>query len=404
MKIKLGVIFDQKVSVGGGFTQSFQTIKFLNSMSNDLFDPVYFTTFKENLILFKNENIKVNFLKFNLLEKCIMKISLLIKNNRMFNFYYKLFGFNAFEKKLLKNKIDLVYFLSPSSWSLYLNKLNYIITVWDICHRTNPEFEETGHMKIFFERENFLMMSLPKATAIITDSLSTKSDLIKYYRLIDERVKIIEFQNRFTHNSEVNNKQIINDFNINSNYVFYPAQFWPHKNHAYILEGIKILKEKYDLTLDVVFTGNDKGNLNNIKKLIKKFDLNNQVHCLGFVSENDLIQLYRNSKALIMPTYFGPNNIPPLEAFYYGVPVLYSNFDTLSVDFKECIFSLDLDDPFNLAFQLNNIIKNPKLKDIKIKNGKKFLKLRETKQIQDTEVYNSIFKQYISKMKTWKVE
>ena len=35
MKIKLGVIFDQNLRAGGGFTQSFQTVKFLNSMSND---------------------------------------------------------------------------------------------------------------------------------------------------------------------------------------------------------------------------------------------------------------------------------------------------------------------------------------------------------------------------------
>jgi hypothetical protein len=41
---------------------------------------------------------------------------------------------------------------------------------------------------------------------------------------------------------------------------------------------------------------------------------------------------------------------------------------------------------------------------MKIKSGKKFIKLRETKQIQDTEVYNSILKQFISKMKNWKVE
>jgi len=403
MKITLGVIFDQNLRAGGGFTQSFQTVKFLNSMPNDLFEPIYFTTFKENLIFFKKENIKVTLLNFNYFQKFIMKISTLIKQNRLYTLFNNIFGINALEKILIKKDIDLVYFLSPSSWSLYLNHLNYIITVWDLCHRSNPEFNETGHMKIFSERENFYFQSLPKATAIITDSLSTKYHLMKYYNLVEDKIKIVEFQNQFHSLSEINDdKIIINNFNINSKYVFYPAQFWPHKNHAYIIDGIKILKEEYNLNFEIVFTGTDKGNLKVVKNYAKKCNLDKYVHCLGFVSENDLIKLYKNSVALIMPSFFGPNNIPPLEAFHYGIPVLYTDFNDLSQDFKDSIFPLNLDDPYNFAFQLNNVINNTKLKNLKIKNGKKFLKLREEKKIEDLKTYNNIFKKYINKLKTWK--
>jgi glycosyltransferase involved in cell wall biosynthesis len=35
--------------------------------------------------------------------------------------------------------------------------------------------------------------------------------------------------------------------------------------------------------------------------------------------------LYRSARGLIMPTFFGPTNIPPLEAFATGCPAAVSN-------------------------------------------------------------------------------
>ena len=49
-----------------------------------------------------------------------------------------------------------------------------------------------------------------------------------------------------------------------------------------------------------------------------------QVHFLGFVPREDLVGLYRNALALTYPTFFGPENLPPLEAFGLGCPVIAS--------------------------------------------------------------------------------
>ena len=55
-----------------------------------------------------------------------------------------------------------------------------------------------------------------------------------------------------------------------------------------------------------------------------KYALEN-IFFLGFVSEVELSYLYRAARGMIMPTYFGPTNIPPLEANQYGCPVAVSN-------------------------------------------------------------------------------
>ena len=50
-----------------------------------------------------------------------------------------------------------------------------------------------------------------------------------------------------------------------------------------------------------------------------------QVHYLGYVPDEDMGPLYANAVALIMPTFFGPANIPYLEAWAFGCPVLTSD-------------------------------------------------------------------------------
>jgi glycosyltransferase involved in cell wall biosynthesis len=59
--------------------------------------------------------------------------------------------------------------------------------------------------------------------------------------------------------------------------------------------------------------------------LFSGLKLENQIHFIGFVDSKEIPIIYKKSIALVMPTFFGPTNITPLEAFDLGVPVLYSS-------------------------------------------------------------------------------
>jgi glycosyltransferase involved in cell wall biosynthesis len=52
--------------------------------------------------------------------------------------------------------------------------------------------------------------------------------------------------------------------------------------------------------------------------------LADRVKFLGFVEQNDLIDLYKGAFCLVFPTFCGPDNLPPLEAFALGCPVIAS--------------------------------------------------------------------------------
>ena len=105
-----------------------------------------------------------------------------------------------------------------------------------------------------------------------------------------------------------------------------------HINHIYILKAIKILREEKDINIDVVFSGSNKGNLEYILAKAKDFKINDLIHYIGFAPNEEIPHLYKQSLTLVMPTYLGPTNIAPLEAFAYETPVCYS--DTLFLESK----------------------------------------------------------------------
>jgi glycosyltransferase involved in cell wall biosynthesis len=106
-------------------------------------------------------------------------------------------------------------------------------------------------------------------------------------------------------------------------FIFYPAQFWEHKNHKRLISALG--KLKHDLPdLKLVLAGSKQNAHDSVVRLVEELDLSDDILFLGYVPDEYMPELYRRARALIMPTYFGPTNIPPLEAFLTGCPVAIS--------------------------------------------------------------------------------
>lgn len=140
---------------------------------------------------------------------------------------------------------------------------------------------------------------------------------------------------------------VLKKYHLEAGYFFYPAQFWAHKNHIRILQALIILRDEKGWMPKVVFSGKDHGNRSYIEEFIQKNKLKSQVKILGFVPSGDMRALYENSKAVIMPTYFGPTNLPPLEAWSLGIPLIYS--ENLVEQAGEAALLVDPDSAVDLA-------------------------------------------------------
>jgi glycosyltransferase involved in cell wall biosynthesis len=123
-----------------------------------------------------------------------------------------------------------------------------------------------------------------------------------------------------------------------------------------------------------IFSGGNKDNLDYINHYAHKLNLEERIRFIGFIKNEEMPELYRQSIALVMPSYFGPTNLPPLEAFELEVPVLYSDRVGLRDQVGDAALLMNLNDPGSLAEHLKNLMDNPQLRIQLIKAGKKRLK------------------------------
>jgi len=400
--VRLAIIFDQLLSAGGGYQQSLNAaISIHQPTEQNHYCPIFFTIYSENLPILKEHGIDAELIKVSKINRAWLKVRSLIYSNYFLKYVLKYMGVNKFEKYLIDKDIDLVYFLSPSSWSTYLEKLNYIITVWDLCHRDMPEFPEVYKNRIFERREAGFNKFLARAVAVIVDSKLGRNNVVRRYMIDESRIHILPFSPAFSvRNIKKADTNIKDKFKIVDDYIFYPAQFWAHKNHAYILQGIKILKDEYNTNVSVVFSGGDAGNLDYIKRLTHELGLENQVFFLGFVDNVDMIALYKGSIALVMPTYFGPTNIPPLEAFTLGVPVLYSDLPGLRDQVGSSALLMDLENPGSMSNHVYNLINDLDLRDRLVRSGKKRMEFNSENIHND--IINTICSKFQIKTHCWK--
>ena len=245
--IKVGLIFDQELLAGGGYQQGLNAAILAARLNPKIANIFFFHTksnMKDNL---NNCGINSELIDLPIYKKFYLYLKTTAKFRIIFKIIKLIFDFNFFESFLEKKGIDLVYFISPSRYALDLEKINFIFTIWDLCHRDHIEFPEIKLNGEFENRELRINFAIKRAISIIVDSNYGKSNLLNKYNIDENRICIIPFEPLSDINRQkINRKKspkLLKKYNIKNNYIFYPAQFWPHKNHIYILKAVFLLSK-----------------------------------------------------------------------------------------------------------------------------------------------------------------
>jgi glycosyltransferase involved in cell wall biosynthesis len=161
-------------------------------------------------------------------------------------------------------------------------------------------------------------------------------------------------------------------------YLFYPAQYWPHKNHIRILQALNYINKSDGWCPKLVLVGKDKGNLSMLKDYVKDKGLDANVLFFDFLDYTDFNYLYRHAYAIVMPTYFGPSNIVPLEAWHLKIPLIYS--EDLEISQNSGALLINPDNHQDLAKAILEVFKN-EVREKQVIEGQRSL-----------EIHNDLFK------------
>ena len=395
--MQIAVVLETELKTGGGFQQELSTASLLNK-HQDAHEFIFYTTLKEDIEILKKLGIKAKYLKARSIysrvyyhlagSKMVRKLCRAMK-----------IAWSPFERAFINDDIDLIYFLSPSHLCQFITRNNYMVTIWDLCYRDQPEFPEISFNGQFEKWEDLTRNSLFKAVAVLTNFETIKADIVRRYGCDPERIYVAKFlpSNGIKADCATNIRE---KYSLKERYIFYPAQFWSGKNHVYILDGLKLLRDKFGIDIDAVFSGSDMGNLKYVLNYARKLGLEKRVRYVGFVPHGEIPSFYKQAIALVMPTYFSPTNIPPLEAFALECPVCYSDLPGSRDHVRDAAFLMNLDDPESMARHIITILNDPEVVRAKVKRGRQLLS--EWTEDDYWNVLKEIFDKYARKLRCWK--
>ncbi len=320
--MNIALIYNSKSQTrGGGYTFQEELINNIQKIKDEKisFTLIYSQILNDKFLdIYKNKYENIIHLNRNIYDRFREN---LIRN---FNFFSERSNYRSkLDKICYEKNIDMIIFLD-NIHTIHTN-FPFITIVYDVDHLKFPFFPEYSKNNKWYKRENSLNTHLRKASGIISGTNYGISQIKEYYGIPKNKLfKIPHPSIKYDFEQDISiDNNYIRELGLEKNkFLFYPAQFWAHKNHKSLINlGIK-LKDKFNYDLKIVLSGSDKGNLSYIKEEIKKNNLENIFKYLGFVNKNQLFTLYKNCLALTYVSYGGPENLPPLEAFSLGCPVI----------------------------------------------------------------------------------
>ena len=368
--MKVAILFDSLNFSGGIIHQTLSTLYSLNDkdfsdINFEIITPAHIDTDE-----LRNFQKKIKIFNFH---KSAERFNKLVKS-KVINLIFKKFNIiNPFEKFLKKNKYDLVFFLSPSKYVEYCGEHNFIINIFDLNHRLENSFPEYRRKSEIEETDEIIYKSVKYAYKIFVNSNQAMNDLSDIYGCPQQKISILSYNSSLIeeHKKISSNKDQMNNFeNIFSNFkfnkkeniFFYPAQFWPHKNHKYLIDVATIL-EKKKIDFKFIFCGAKKLNYDYINNLVDLNNLNLKIEVFDYLSDQEVISLYLNCSAVLMPTYVGRTSLPLIESFYFKKPIFYSK-GILDKEIENFVYPFDLNNPNDLALKIESFLKlGSKVKD-----------------------------------------
>ncbi len=352
--LRFGLVLDQQADIGGNFHQSLTDLQRFKAWCDATGDSLVVFAFDRRVeTVVKGNGIECVCAPPGVLDFIFYALRL----TRLFAFAQKALRWTSpFERRMKAKGVNLAYFLSQSKWHLLLEDTPFIFTLYDLSHRDTPEFPEVASFSEFERREIGIGSALRKAVAVVVNATVLAEAVERRYGVEKTRCLLLPFAvTSYLRGDDVRpeaDRAVLHTYGLEPGYLFYPAQFWAHKNHPTLLRALAVLKAQ-GVVRRLVLCGSARGAEARVQEMIHALGLDGQVTVTGFVPSEHLAALYRGADALVMPTYFGPTNLPPLEAWSLGRPVIYPA--AMAEDAGDAALLFDADDPASLAAAIRTL-------------------------------------------------
>lgn len=171
--------------------------------------------------------------------------------------------------------------------------------------------------------KTFMKTSCKLSDKVLAVSDYTKNDIHKRFNINKNKINVIYegVESKFTKFKKNDSQKTLYKYGIKTPFLFYSGSISPRKNLQRTLEAFALLKN--EISHDIVITGFSKWKSKKIDNIITA--LKDRVKIIGYVEENELIDLYSTADLYLYPSLYEGFGLPILEAQACGCPVLTSD-------------------------------------------------------------------------------
>lgn len=274
--------------------------------------------------------------------------------------------------------------LESSGWyeSLGVALVHFSFQIFTPCNLPtiyNPHDLQHLHYPQFFSPEDFAAResSYPVACrlahAVTAPSQWVKADVQRQYGIAREKTFAIPWGPPTVLYGTVTASLLANTrtkFALPPTFAFYPAQTWQHKNHLALIEALALLRDRDQITLNLICTGMQNDFYRVIAQHVSELHLEAQVHFLGFIAPEELRALYHLATFVIHPSLFEGGGLPILEAFREGAPVACSNATSLPEYAGDAALYFDPTNVASIADAAKQMVRDSALREALRARGK----------------------------------
>ncbi|HUR31871.1 MAG TPA: glycosyltransferase family 1 protein [Saprospiraceae bacterium] len=247
-----------------------------------------------------------------------------------------------------------------------------VVTIHDLIFKYYTDDHAWFDRKIYDWKWKHAVMT---ADMVIAISEKTKEDLVHYYNVHPEKIKVIYQSADPVFSKPVNNEMIDNarkKYNLPAHYNLYVGSVISRKNLLSIIRAMSLMNDTDKFPLVII--GHGKEYKKKVLKEAEELKVSHLLVWLGSPEFEDFPAIYKGAQMMIYPSLHEGFGLPVIEAMHIGIPVITSNQSSLKEAGGNAAFLIDPEKPDQLVDAIIQISTDTTLRSTMVQNGMDHIK------------------------------
>jgi len=249
-----------------------------------------------------------------------------------------------------------------------------VTIVYDLQHRTYPAFFSSAECA---HRDREFQEICRLAAHLVCISENTRQAVLQHGQIDPPRVSTIHIglYRRLAALPADDTAEVLCRLSLKAGqFLLYPANYWPHKNHEMLLTAFGIYRSRHpESKLKLACTGGLDNRRQALQEIATQMGLGDCVTITSYLPDVEFATLLRESRGLIFPSLFEGFGMPVLEAMAFNKPVLCSNVTSLPEVAGNAALLFDPRKPLEIAGAIEQLEGNPAMAGALVERGRQQL-------------------------------